>query len=167
MYKSNLYQQKEELLKYSSSQVYNLLSPPYNPKLKSKPYINPNISSNFPKFRPLNLYSSCFSPFQSGKNLSVKNINSPDVKESQNILSKFSPYQKGTTNSKIIGSPNTTNSDLLTSTSLTSHQSNESFLSNNKAMNLFYQIIILIIIVYIFLPHFSLIILPDVIIIIQ
>ena len=131
MYKSNLYQQKEELLKYSSSQVYNLLSPPYNPKLKSKPYINPNISSNFPKFKPLNLYSSCFSPFQSGKNLSVKNINSPDVKESQNILSKFSPYQKGTTNSKIIGSPNTTNSDLLTSTSLTSHQSNESFLSNN------------------------------------
>ena len=138
MYKSNLYQQKEEIFKYSSSQVFNLLSPPYNPKLKSRPYINPNIATNLPKFRPLNLYSSCFSPFQSGKNLSVKNINSPDVKESQNILSKFSPYQKGTANSKIIGSPNTTNSDLLTSTSLTSQQSNESFLSNNANNNSIY-----------------------------
>ena len=131
MYKSSIYHQTEEIFKYPSTKVYNLLSPPYNPKLKTKAYINQNINTNIPKFRPINLYSSGFSPFQNGKNLSVKGINSPDVKESQNLLSKFSPNQKGT-NSKIIGSPNTTNSDLLTSASLTSQQSNESLLSNNN-----------------------------------
>ena len=131
MYKSSIYHQTEEIFKYPSTKVYNLLSPPYNPKLKTKAYINQHINTNIPKFRPINLYSSGFSPFQNGKNLSVKGINSPDVKESQNLLSKFSPNQKGT-NSKIIGSPNTTNSDLLTSASLTSQQSNESLLSNNN-----------------------------------
>ena len=50
---------------------------------------------------------------------------------------KFSQFQKNN-NSKIIGSPNTTNSDLLTAASLTSQQSNESLLSNNNSKtNLF------------------------------
>ena len=137
MYKSNLFHQKEEIFHYPSDKIYNLLSPPYNPKLKSRPYINPNLNANIPKFRPLNLYSSCFSPFQNGKNLSVNGINSPDLKETQNLLSKFSPNQKGT-NPKIIGSPNTTNSDLLTAASLTSQQSNESLLSNNNNNNSIY-----------------------------
>ena len=130
MFKSNIFHQKEEIIQYPPNKVYNLLSPPYNPKLKTKAYINPYINTNLPNIRPINLYSSYFTPFQNDKNLSVKNINSPDEKETQNLLSKFSPNQKGT-NSKIIGSPNTTNSDLLTSTSLNSQQSNESLLSNN------------------------------------
>ena len=130
MFKSNIFHQKEEIFQYPPNKVYNLLSPPYNTKLKTKAYINPYINTNLPNIRPINLYSSYFTPFQNDKNLSVKNINSPDEKETQNLLSKFSPNQKGT-NSKIIGSPNTTNSDLLTSTSLNSQQSNESLLSNN------------------------------------
>ena len=130
MFKSNIFHQKEEIFQYPPNKVYNLLSPPYNTKLKTKTYINPYINTNLPNIRPINLYSSYFTPFQNDKNLSVKNINSPDEKETQNLLSKFSPNQKGT-NSKIIGSPNTTNSDLLTSTSLNSQQSNESLLSNN------------------------------------
>lgn len=137
MYKSNIFHQREETFHYPSDKIYNLLSPPCNPKLKSRPYFNPNINTNIPKFRPINLYSSNFSPFQNGKNLSVKTIYSPDLKETQNLLSKFSPNQKGT-NSKIIGSPNTTNSDLLTATSLTSQQSNESLLSNNNNNNSIY-----------------------------
>ena len=137
MYKSNIFHQREETFHYPSDKIYNLLSPPCNPKLKSRPYFNPNINTNIPKFRPINLYSSSFSPFQNGKNLSVKGINSPDIKETQNLLSKFSPNQKGT-NQKIIGSPNTTNSDLLTATSLTSQQSNESLLSNNNNNNSIY-----------------------------
>ena len=131
MYKSNIFTQKEEMIIYPPNKPYNLLSPSYNSKLKTRAYFNTNINNNYPKFRPLNLYSSCFSPFQNGKNLSVKNINSPDDKVSQNLLNKLSGNQKGT-NSKTIGSPNTTNSDLLTAASLTSQQSNESFLSNNN-----------------------------------
>ena len=131
MYKSNIFHQKEEISLYPPNKFYNLLSPSYNQRLKSRTYLNPYMNTNMPKFKPINLYSSYFSPFQDGKNLSVKNINSPDVKETQNLLSKFSPNQKGT-NQKIIGSPNTTNSDLLTTTSLTSQQSNESLLSNNN-----------------------------------
>jgi len=137
MYRSNIFHHKEEISLYPPNKVYNLLSPPYNPRLKSRAFINPNINTNIPKFKPINLYSSYFSPFQDGKNLSVKNINSPDIKETQNLLSKFSPNQKGT-NSKIIGSPNTTNSDLMTTISLTSQQSNESLLSNNNTNNSIY-----------------------------
>lgn len=125
MYKSNKTQEKREYLKYSSSKAYNLLSPPYNPKQKTKAYINTNL----PKYKPINLYSTYLSPFQSEKNLSVKNINSPDDKVSQNLMNKFSQFQKNN-NSKIIGSPNTNNSDLLTAASLTS---NESILSNNNS----------------------------------
>ena len=126
MYKSSTSNKKPEKLKYPSSKAYNLLSPPYNPKQKTKGYIN----SNYPKFQPINLYSTCQSPFQTGKNLSVKNISSPDDKVSQNLMNKFSDYQKNVS-SKLFGSPNTTNSDLLTTASLTSQRSNESILSNN------------------------------------
>ena len=126
MYKSCISYKKEEKQKYPSSIQYNLLSPPYNPKQKTKGYIN----SNLPKFKPINLYSTCLSPFQNDKNLSVKTINSPDDKVCQNLMNKFSDHQKNI-NSKIFGSPNTTNSDLLTAASLTSQQSNESLLSNN------------------------------------
>ena len=134
MYKSNIFTQKEEIFIYPPNKPYNLLSPSYIPRLKTRSYYNQNINNNIPKHKPLNLYSSCFSPFQCGKNLSVKNINSPDDKVSQNLLNKFSGNQKGT-NSKTIGSPNTTNSDLLTAASLTSQQSNESFISNNNNKN--------------------------------
>ena len=126
MYKSSISHQKIENQKYPSSKAYNLLSPPYNPKHRTKAYIN----SNIPKFKPTNLYSTCLSPFQNDKNLSVKNITSPDDKVSQNLLNKFSDYQKNVS-SKLFGSPNTTNSDLMTTASLTSQKSNESILSNN------------------------------------
>ena len=125
MYKSCISHKKEEKQKYPSSIAYNLLSPPYNPKQKMRGYFN----SNLPKFQPINLYSTCLSPFQNDKNLSVKNISSPDDKVSQNLMNKFSDHQKNI-NSKILLSPNTTNSDL-TAASLTSQQSNESILSNN------------------------------------
>ena len=121
MYKSSISHQKAEKLKYPSSKAYNLLSPPYNPKQRTKGYLN----SNIPKYQPINLYSTCQSPFQTGKNLSVKNISSPDDKVSQNLMNKFSDHQKNVS-SKLFGSPNTTNSDLLTTASLTSQQSNES-----------------------------------------
>ena len=133
MYKSNKTQEKRESHQYPSTKAYNLLSPPYNPKQKFKGYIN----SNIPKYKPINLYSTYLSPFQTEKNLSVKSINSPDDKINQNLMNKFSQFQKNN-NSKIIGSPNTTNSDLLTAASLTSQQSNESLLSNNNSKtNLF------------------------------
>ena len=132
MNKFSISQKKEEEQKYSSSKAYNLLSPPYNPKQKCKGYINSNSS----KFKPITLYSSYLSPFQNGKNLSVKNISSPDDKVSQNLMNKFSEHQKNM-NSKTLGSPNTTNSDLLTSASLTSQQSNESFLSNNTNQSIY------------------------------
>ena len=88
MYKSSKTNKKEENHKYPSTIAYNLLSPPYNPKQKSKGYIN----SNLPKFKPINLYSTCLSPFQTEKNLSVKGINSPDDKVSQNLMNKFSEH---------------------------------------------------------------------------
>ena len=136
MYKSNIFQKTDEILNYSSNKAYNYFSPPYNSKLKSKAYYNTNINNNILKYRPINLYSSYYSPFQTEKNLSVKNINSPDDKVSQNLYSKFSSNQRGT-NSKIIGSPNTTNSDLCTVASLTSQKSNESFISNNTNTSIF------------------------------
>ena len=132
MYKSSTSNKNPEKLKYPSSKAYNLLSPPYNPKQRAKGYFN----SNSPKFQPINLYSTCQSPFQTGKNLSVKNISSPDDKISQNLLNKFSDYQKNVS-SKLFGSPNTTNSDLLTAASLTSQRSNESILSNNTNTSLY------------------------------
>ena len=132
MYKSSTSNKNPEKLKYPSSKAYNLLSPPYNPKQRAKGYFN----SNIPKFQPINLYSTCQSPFQTGKNLSVKNISSPDDKISQNLLNKFSDYQKNVS-SKLFGSPNTTNSDLLTAASLTSQRSNESILSNNTNTSLY------------------------------
>ena len=130
MYKSSKTNKKEENHKYPSTIAYNLLSPPYNPKQKTKGYIN----SNLPKFKPINLYSTCLSPFQTEKNLSVKGINSPDDKVSQNLMNKFSEHHKNIS-SKILLSPNTTNSDLLTAASITSHQSNESILSSNANNN--------------------------------
>ena len=136
MYKSNIFQKTDEILNYSSNKAYNYFSPPYNSKLKSKAYYNTNINNNILKYRPINLYSSYYSPFQTEKNLSVKNINSPDDKVSQNLYSKFSSNQRGT-NSKIIGSPNTTNSDLCTVASLTSQKSNESLISNNTNTSIF------------------------------
>ena len=42
MYKSSKTNKKEESHKYPSTIAYNLLSPPYNPKQKSKGYINSN-----------------------------------------------------------------------------------------------------------------------------
>ena len=53
MYKSNIYRQTEEILNYPSNKGYNLLSPPYNPKLKSKPYINQNMNVNISRFQPI------------------------------------------------------------------------------------------------------------------
>ena len=132
MYKSSISNKKQETLKYPSNKAYNLLSPPYNPKQKTKGY----ISSNAPKFQPINLYSTCQSPFQTSKNLSVKDISSPDDKVSQNLMNKFSDYQK-TVSSKLFGSPNTTNSDLLTAASLTSQKSNESILSNSTNKSIY------------------------------
>ena len=98
MYKSCISHKKEEKQKYPSSIAYNLLSPPYNPKQKMRGYFN----SNLPKFQPINLYSTCLSPFQNDKNLSVKTINSPDDKVCQNLMNKFSDHQKNI-NSKIFG----------------------------------------------------------------
>ena len=135
MYKSDLSHQKIEKQKYPSSKAYNLLSPPYNPKQKSKGYIN----SNLPKFKPINLYSTCLSPFQSEKNLSVKNIVSPDDKLSQNLMNKFSDYQKNVS-SKMFGSPNTTNSDLLTAASMTSQKSGVYLSDPNSNVKLFFSL---------------------------
>ena len=136
MYKSNIFHQKEEIYNFPTNKAYNYFSPPYNSKYKTKAYYNANINNNILKYRPINLYSSCFSPFQNEKNLSVKNMNSPDYKVTQNLYSKFSYNQRGT-NSKIIGSPNTTNSDLCTVASLTSQKSNESLISNNTNTSIF------------------------------
>jgi hypothetical protein len=118
--------QKQAKNNYGSGKAYNLLSPPNNPKQKNKQFLN----SNMPKFKPINLYSTYLSPSQNDKNFSVKNITSPDDKLNQDLLNKFSNYQK-TLSGKMLQSPNTTNSDLLTVASLTSQQSNESLISNN------------------------------------
>ena len=118
---------KQEKNNYPSGKSYNLLSPPTNPKPKNKQFLN----SNIPKFKPVNLYSTFLSPSQNDKNFSVKNVTSPDDKLNQDLLNKFSNYQKSL-NGKMFRSPNTTNSDLLTVASLTTQQSNESLISNNK-----------------------------------
>ena len=125
MYKSSLYQ-KQDKKNYHSGKEMNFLSPPINSKIKPKQFLN----SNMPKFKPVNLYSTYLSPSQNEKNFSVKNINSPDDKLNQDLLNKFSNYQKNL-NGKMLQSPNTTNSDLLTVASLNTQQSNESLLSNN------------------------------------
>ena len=110
---------------YTSGKAYNLLSPPTNQKTKQKQF----LKSNIPKFQPINLYSTYLSPPQNDKFFSVKNVASPDDKLNQDLLNKFSNYQK---NVKMFQSPNTTNSDLC---SMTTQQSNESILSNNKKNN--------------------------------
>ena len=96
---------------YTSGKAYNLLSPPTNQKTKQKQF----LKSNIPKFQPINLYSTYLSPPQNDKFFSVKNVASPDDKLNQDLLNKFSNYQK---NVKMFQSPNTTNSDLLTVASL-------------------------------------------------
>ena len=126
MLKSSLCHQKPEKRNYPSGKSLNLLSPPINAKNKQKPFFN----TNMPKFKPVNLYSTYLSPSQNDKNFSVKNITSPDDKLNQDLLNKFSNYQKNL-NGKMFQSPNTTNSDLLTVASLNTQQSNESLLSNN------------------------------------
>ena len=118
--------QKQAKNYYGSGKYNNLLSPPNNPKQKNKQFLN----SNMPKFKPINLYSTYLSPSQNDKNFSVKNVTSPDDKLNQDLLNKFSNYQKNL-NGKMLQSPNTTNSDLLTVASLNTQQSNESLISNN------------------------------------
>ena len=118
--------QKQSKNNYASGNAYNLLSPPMNQKMKNKQYMN----SNMPKFKPINLYSTYLSPSQNDKNFSVKTVTSPDDKLNQDLLNKFSNYSKNA-NGKLLQSPNTTNSDLLTVASLTSQKSNESMISNN------------------------------------
>jgi len=81
---------KQEKKNYPSGKSYNLLSPPTNPKTKNKQFLN----SNLPKFKPINLYSTFLSPPQNDKNFSVKNVISPDDKLNQDLLNKFSNYQK-------------------------------------------------------------------------
>ena len=126
MLKSSLCHQKQEKKNYPSEKNLSLLSPPNNAKTKQKPFFN----TNMPKFKPINLYSTFLSPSQNDKNFSVKNVTSPDDKLNQDLLNKFSNYQKNL-NGKMFQSPNTTNSDLLTVASLNTQQSNESLLSNN------------------------------------
>ena len=116
---------KQEKKNYPSGKSYNLLSPPTNPKTKNKQFLN----SNLPKFKPINLYSTFLSPPQNDKNFSVKNVISPDDKLNQDLLNKFSNYQKNL-NGKMFQSPNTANTDASVG-SLTTQQSNESLISNN------------------------------------
>ena len=123
MYKSNLCQHEKD--NYSNL-AYNLLSPKSNQKTKKKQFLN----SNAPKFKPINLYSTYMSPPQNDKNFSVKNITSPDDKLKQDLMNKFSNYQKNC-DDKMLKSPNSNNSDLLTIASLTTQQSTTSILSNN------------------------------------
>ena len=80
-----------------------------------------------PKNKPIAFYHNCLSP---DKNFSVNMMNTQEEKNSQNNIYKYADLQKNL-NSKMFQSPNTTNSDLLTVASLTSQQSNESFLSNS------------------------------------
>ena len=123
MYKFSLYQKDKK--SYHSGKDMNFLSPSINSKIKPKQFFN----NNMPKFKPVNLYSTYLSPSQNEKNFSVKNINSPDDKLNQDLLNKFSNHQKNV-NGKMVKSPDTTNSDLLTAASLNTQQSNESLLSN-------------------------------------
>ena len=125
MYKSNLYA-KQEKKHFPSGKACNLLSPPLNLKTRPKQFFNGNI----PRMQPINLYSAYLSPPQNDKYFSVKNITSPDDKLNQDLLNKFSNCQENL-KGKLIQSPNTTNSDLLTIGSLTTQVSNESILSNN------------------------------------
>ena len=117
--------QKQEKKNYHSGKEMNFLSPSINSKIKPKQFFNNNMT----KFKPVNLYSTYLSPSQNDKNFSVKNITSPDDKLNQDLLNKFSNYQKNL-NGKMLQSPNTTNSDLMTVASLSTQKSNESILSN-------------------------------------
>ena len=126
MYKSELNHQKGQKMNFPSNKACNLLSPSNNPKPRPKNFLN----SGLPKFKPVNLYSTYLSPMQNDKNFSVKTITSPDGKLNQDLMNKFSNLSKNL-NSEIFQSPNTTNSDLVTSASINTLQSNESFISNN------------------------------------
>ena len=111
-------------MNFPSNKACNLLSPSNNPKPRPKNFLN----SGLPKFKPVNLYSTYLSPMQNDKNFSVKTITSPDGKLNQDLMNKFSNLSKNL-NSEIFQSPNTTNSDLVTSASINTLQSNESFIS--------------------------------------
>lgn len=78
MYKSNIFQKKDEAAKEN-------FSPPYNSKLKSKVYYNTNSNNNILKYKQINLYFSYYSPAKTDKNLSVKSINLSDDKISQKL----------------------------------------------------------------------------------
>ena len=83
MYKSNIFQKKDEASKYSINGEN--FSPPYNSKLKSKVYYNTNSNNNILKYKQINLYFSYYSPAKTDKNLSVKSINLSDDKISQKL----------------------------------------------------------------------------------
>ena len=124
MYKSSYQKQDKNIL--SSGKNLNFLSPPSNPKFRQNPFYN----SNMPKMKPVNLYSKYLSPTQNDKNFSVKNVCSPDDKLNQDLLNKFSNYQKNESG-KMVNSPTTNNSDALTMDTMT-QRSNESFISNGQ-----------------------------------
>lgn len=124
MYKSNLSHKKGEL----SEKFFS----PQNIQPKPKQYMN----SDMPKFKPVNLYSSYFLPFQNGRNFSVKNEESKEGQLSQNLLNDFNQMSKNI-NPKMLLSPNTTDSDLQTKASLTTNQSSESLLSNPNNQSLY------------------------------
>ena len=124
MYKSSY--QKQDKISYNSGRYFNILSPPANQNSRQNPFYN----SNMPKMKPVNLYSKYLSPSQNDKNFSVKNIYSPDYKLSQDLLNKFSNCQKNESG-KMLLSPTSNNSDLLTMDTMT-QRSNESFISNNQ-----------------------------------
>ena len=119
----NMYHQKGTFEKTKdTTKTYNMFSPP---TMKPKYFVN---NSNV-KFKPLNLNAKCFSPGQNDKNFSVNMINSPEVKLNMDMLGQYSSIQKNL-NSKLFQSPETNNSDLLTSSTFSpQQQSNESIIS--------------------------------------
>jgi hypothetical protein len=120
MNKPNILNQKN-IEAFPSNNLYNLSSSLNIPKINQ--YFNIEMSKN----KPIAFYHNCLSP---DKNFSVNMMNTQEEKNSQNNIYKYADLQKNL-NSKMFQSPNTTNSDLLTVASLTSQQSNESFLSNS------------------------------------
>ena len=128
MYKSSY--QKQDKNNFTSGRNFNFLSPPSNQNSRQNPFYN----SNMPKVKPVNLYSKYLSPNQNDKNFSVKNVSSPDDKLNQDLLNKFSNYQKNESG-KMLRSPTSNNSDLLTMDTMT-QRSNESFISNINGNNM-------------------------------
>jgi hypothetical protein len=70
MYKSNIFQKKDEASKYSINGEN--FSPPYISKLKSKVYYNTNSNNNILKYKLINLYFSYYSPAKTDKNYPLK-----------------------------------------------------------------------------------------------